>query len=73
MHPFHMLRTVLLGVVASLPFVLVGAPATEAGASPSPITIAYITDLTGAAAPENGNVPSGLRGSDRSAECAKAG
>ncbi len=57
MRPLH---NVLLSAVAGLPFVLVGAAATTAGASPAPITIAYITDLTGEGASENGTSPAGF-------------
>lgn len=47
----------LAAVMVGLPLALVGATAASAGASPSSITIAYITDLTGPGAPENGTSP----------------
>ena len=50
-------RASLLAVVASLPFVSGAALTTPAGASPAPLTIAYITDVTGQAAAENGTSP----------------
>ena len=49
-----------LAAVAILPAVMVGATATTAAASPAPITIAYITDLTGEGASENANSPAGF-------------
>ena len=49
----------LLAVVFMVPPVLVGvATATPAGASEAPITIAYITDVTGEGASQNGTSPS---------------
>ena len=53
-------RASLLAAVASLPFVLFGAAAITATASPAPITIAYITDLTGEGAAENSASPAGF-------------
>ena len=52
----------VLAAVAILPAVMVGATATAttAGASPAPITIAYITDLTGEGASENASSPAGF-------------
>lgn len=50
-------RASLLAAVASLPIVSGVALATPAGASPAPLTIAYITDVTGQAAAENGSSP----------------
>jgi len=47
------LRVVLVAAAVSLPVVSLGA-ATTAAASPAPLTIAYITDVTGQAAAENG-------------------
>lgn len=47
-----------LAAIASLTFVSFGAAATTAAAaSPAPITIAYITDVTGQAGAENGPSP----------------
>ena len=54
------LGTVLLAAVAGLPLTLVGAAATAAAASPTPITIAYITDVTGQGASENSDSPAGF-------------
>ena len=51
------MRASLLAVVASLPFVSGAALAPPAGASPAPLTIAYITDVTGQASAENGSSP----------------
>ena len=54
-------RVSLLVAIASLPFgVVVGAAASTATASPAPITIAYITDLTGEGAAENSASPAGF-------------
>jgi branched-chain amino acid transport system substrate-binding protein len=41
----------------SIPFFVFGAAAPRATASPAPITIAYVTDVTGQAASENGPSP----------------
>ena len=54
------MSTALLAALAILPAVMVGATATTAAASPAPITIAYITDLTGEGAAENANSPAGF-------------
>ncbi len=54
------MSTAVLAAVAILPAVMVGATATTAGASPAPITIAYITDLTGEGASENASSPAGF-------------
>jgi branched-chain amino acid transport system substrate-binding protein len=53
----------LTAAVAGLPLALVATaspPAAAAAASGSPITIAYITDLTGPGAPENVSSPAGF-------------
>ncbi len=50
-------RVSLFAAVASLPLILFGGAATAATASPTPITIAYITDVTGQAGSENGTSP----------------
>ncbi len=52
----------MLAAVVILPTLMVGATAmaTAAAASPAPITIAYITDLTGEGASENGSSPAGF-------------
>jgi branched-chain amino acid transport system substrate-binding protein len=49
-----------LSMLAGLPLLLIGTTAVTAGASPAPITIAYITDLTGEGASENGTSPAGF-------------
>ncbi len=54
------MSTALLAAVATLPAVLVGATATTAAAAPAPITIAYITDLTGEGGSENASSPAGF-------------
>ncbi len=54
------MRASLLSAIASLPFVSLGAAATTAAASQAPITIAYITDLTGEGAAENSASPAGF-------------
>jgi branched-chain amino acid transport system substrate-binding protein len=51
---------VALSMLAGLPLLLVGTTAMTAGASPAPITIAYITDLTGEGGSENGTSPAGF-------------
>src|SRR3984957_2190651 len=53
----HSLRVLFVAAAVSLPIVSIGAQATTAGASPAPLTIAYITDVTGQAAAENGSSP----------------
>jgi branched-chain amino acid transport system substrate-binding protein len=51
---------VALSMLAGLLLLLIGTTAITAGASPAPITIAYITDLTGEGASENGTSPAGF-------------
>ena len=51
---------VALSMLAGLPLLLIGTTAITAGASPAPITIAYITDLTGEGGSENGTSPAGF-------------
>ena len=50
-------RASLLAALAALPLVAGAALGTSAAASPAPLTIAYITDVTGQAAAENGTSP----------------
>jgi len=56
-----------MAVLAALPLLVLGATvtavttATAASASPAPLTIAYITDLTGEGASENGTSPAGFK------------
>jgi branched-chain amino acid transport system substrate-binding protein len=52
---------VALSMLAGLPLLLIGTTAVTAGASPAPITIAYITDLTGEGASENGTSAAGFQ------------
>ena len=47
-------------MLAGLPLLLMGTTAIAAGASPAPITIAYITDLTGEGGSENATSPAGF-------------
>jgi branched-chain amino acid transport system substrate-binding protein len=54
------LALALTAAVAGTPIALVAASTTPAAASPAPITIAYITDLTGEGAAENANSPAGF-------------
>jgi branched-chain amino acid transport system substrate-binding protein len=51
--------TALAAVATGLPLAMV-ATATPASASPAPITIAYITDLTGPGASQNSTSPAGF-------------
>src|SRR5208337_2740527 len=51
---------VALAMLTGLPLLLIGTTAVTAGASPAPITIAYITDLTGEGGSENGTSPAGF-------------
>jgi branched-chain amino acid transport system substrate-binding protein len=51
---------VTLATLAVLPLLLVGTTAVTASASPAPITIAYVTDLTGEGGSENGTSPAGF-------------
>jgi len=51
---------VALSMLGGLPLLLIGTTAITAGASPAPITIAYITDLTGEGGSENGTSPAGF-------------
>ena len=54
------MRASFMTALASVPFVSLGMEATTAGASPAPITIAYITDVTGQGAAENSASPAGF-------------
>jgi branched-chain amino acid transport system substrate-binding protein len=58
-HP-RRIPMVALSMLAGLPLLLMGTTAIAAGASPAPITIAYITDLTGEGGSENGTSPAGF-------------
>ena len=58
-HP-RKIPMVALSMLAGLPLLLIGTTAITADASPAPITIAYITDLTGEGASENGTSPAGF-------------
>jgi branched-chain amino acid transport system substrate-binding protein len=49
-----------LAVLTGLPLALVGTTAVTASAAPAPITIAYITDLTGEGGTQNGTSPAGF-------------
>ena len=49
-----------LAVLAGLPLLVVGTTSVTASAAPAPITIAYITDLTGEGGSQNGTSPSGF-------------
>ncbi len=49
-----------LAVLTGLPLLLVGTTAVTASASSAPITIAYITDITGEGASENSTSPAGF-------------
>src|SRR5271168_1346405 len=51
---------VALATLAGLPLLLIGTTAVAASASPAPITIAYITDLTGEGGSQNGTSPAGF-------------
>lgn len=57
------MSTTLLAAAVALPFVFVlpiitvAATATQAAAAAAPITIAYVTDVTGEGAPENASSP----------------
>ncbi|MGD0311310.1 MAG: ABC transporter substrate-binding protein [Acidimicrobiales bacterium] len=57
------MSTGALAVLTTLPLVVLGATlstATGASASPAPITIAYISSLTGTAASQDGSSPAGF-------------
>jgi branched-chain amino acid transport system substrate-binding protein len=54
------LACALLAVIAPLPLLLAWATAQPAAASSSPITIAFVTDLTGAGASQNSSSPAGF-------------
>jgi branched-chain amino acid transport system substrate-binding protein len=55
-------NSIILAALASLPLgILAGASAGPAAASSSPITIAFITDLTGPGASENSTAPAGFK------------
>jgi branched-chain amino acid transport system substrate-binding protein len=51
---------VALAMLGVLPLLLIGTTAVTAAASPAPITIAYITDLTGEGGSENATSPAGF-------------
>jgi branched-chain amino acid transport system substrate-binding protein len=50
----------LTAAVAGLPLAVVATSSVPAAASPAPITIAYVTDETGAGAAENASSPAGF-------------
>ena len=54
------LGAVLAAAVAGTPLALVATTSTSAGASPAPITLAYISSLTGPGGAQDGNSPSGF-------------
>ncbi len=56
----RMMSKVLLTFAIFLSLITFGITAGQASAAPAPITIAYITDLTGPGASENANSPSGF-------------
>jgi len=60
MRPHWRYLTAVLAATAGLPFAFAGTSASPAGASPKPITIAYVTDVTGEGASENGTSPAGF-------------
>jgi ABC-type branched-subunit amino acid transport system substrate-binding protein len=49
-----------VALLAGLPLLLIGTTAVSASATPAPITIAYITDLTGEGGSQNGTSPAGF-------------
>ena len=49
-----------LAMLVALPLLLIGTTAVTASAAPAPITIAYITDLTGEGGSENSTSPAGF-------------
>jgi branched-chain amino acid transport system substrate-binding protein len=49
-----------LAATAGLPLAFVATTTTPAGASPAPITIAYVTDVTGAGSSQNASSPAGF-------------
>ena len=54
------MRNVLLIAGLCLPLIAVGLTTASASATPAPLTIAYITDLTGPGASENASSPAGF-------------
>jgi ABC-type branched-subunit amino acid transport system substrate-binding protein len=52
--------TVIAAAVAGLPLALVATSSTPASAAPAPITIAYISSLTGPGGSEDGTSPAGF-------------
>jgi branched-chain amino acid transport system substrate-binding protein len=59
--PRKLLGAALGTTLASLPLTLLATTPTPAGASGSPITIAYVTSVTGPGAPEDGSSPAGFK------------
>jgi branched-chain amino acid transport system substrate-binding protein len=53
--------SVLAAAVAGLPLALLATSATPASAAPAPITIAYITSITGPGGSQDANSPSGFQ------------
>jgi branched-chain amino acid transport system substrate-binding protein len=53
--------SVLAAAVAGLPLALMATSSTPASAAPAPITIAYISSLTGPGGSQDGNSPSGFQ------------
>jgi ABC-type branched-subunit amino acid transport system substrate-binding protein len=64
MHPINRPHrtafAVLAAAVVGLPLSLMATTAAPAGAAPAPITIAYVTDLTGAGGSQNSTSPAGF-------------
>jgi branched-chain amino acid transport system substrate-binding protein len=61
MHAHRKIAAAVVAATAGLPLAVVGLTATPASAQPAPITLAYVTDLTGPGAAENGNSPAGFQ------------
>jgi len=61
MRSHRRVASILLAATATLPLLLVGASAQPAAAAPAPITIAFVTDLTGPGASQNSTAPAGFK------------
>ena len=60
MRTHRTIALVVSALVTGLPLALVATTPTPAAASPAPITIAYVTDLTGAGGSQNSDSPAGF-------------
>ena len=59
---------VMAASLAGLPLALIATTPSPVAASPAPVTIAYVTDVTGAGAAQTASSPAAFRGPHRIAK-----